>query len=292
MRYTNNYNLPQSYCDLIESIMYDPRENDPKRIGITTLTDPPRIRILKLRHYDEIEQDVSEFIWAVLGNACHYILAKTKPEGRLIEQKFEHKIDDITIVGKLDLYEKTLQRIEDYKITGTYSVILGAKKEWEQQLNCYAWILRKNNIDAKELQINAILKDWQRIKTLQDKNYPKIPFHVTKIKLWSHQEQEDYVQERLMIHREVMNSDLSDFDLPLCSEEERWQKKDVFAVHKGKNKKALRLLNSEDEANKFIKDKKVKKGCIEFRKGEDRRCSDFCSVNKFCDYYCSNYKKK
>ena len=41
-------------------------------------------------------------------------------------------------------------------------------------------------------------------------------------------------------------------DLGLCTDEERWKKNDTWAVKKKGQKRALRVLNSEEEAKNIL----------------------------------------
>ena len=47
-------------------------------------------------------------------------------------------------------------------------------------------------------------------------------------------------------------------------------------------KSAVRLLDSEEQAEAYVKDKNVKGGYVEKREGENIRCDGYCSVREFC----------
>lgn len=290
MKYTNKYALPQSLVDVINNKTYDLSESDPKRISITTLINPPIQRLLTVRHWNELEEDVSDHIWRITGNAYHYILATTNKEDRFVEEKLTEEVDGITIVGKLDLYEKKDKSIEDYKVTSVWNVQLGTKEEWEKQLNCYAWLLRKAKFEVNSAYINAILRDWRKKELMRYDDYPKIPFVRIQAKLWSFEEQQKFVEDRIKLYKEVMN--LKDNELPVCSEEERWSKPIVWAVYKGSNKKAEKLCTSSQEAQEYIKKAKVFKPRIEERPATNGKCEQYCLVNQFCPFYTKNYELK
>ena len=82
-------------------------------------------------------------------------------------------------------------------------------------------------------------------------------------------------------------------ELPLCSDEETWKKNDTWAVKKKGQKRALRVLDSEEEANQYMgwhneTDKAYTKKTdleLEFRVGEYTRCGNYCSVADFCNQY-------
>ena len=290
MKYTNKFNVPQSLVDVVEKKTYDLTQSDPMRIGVTTLNAPPRQRMLKVRHWKDLIEDVADHIWRITGSAYHYILASTKGKDRLIEKKLEQEVDGMLIVGRLDLFEEKDNSIEDWKVTSVWSVTLGDKKDWEEQINVYAWMLRKEGYNVEKGFINAILRDWNKGNSKKYNDYPPIPFKRIEVKIWSFEEQEKFIKERVRIHKEAL--ELSDEDLPICTEVERWKKPSKWAVYKGKNKTATRLFDGEAEAKKFIETAKIEKARIECRKGVDSRCVDFCSVNKKCSYYMANYEKE
>jgi len=296
MKYTNKFNLPPSLVDAIIGQTYDPSDGDPKRIGITTLIGSPRVRLLTTRHWKELEEDVADHIWRITGSAYHYILAKIDEKNRMIEEKFIEKVDDYTIVGKLDNYEHLTHTIEDYKVTSVWAVKLGVKEDWIEQLNCYAWLLRKAGHEVKDMFINAILRDWRRGEQKKYDDYPPIPFMRLKIKLWTFEEQEAFVKERVALYKEAQAIE-NDNELPLCSAKERWAKDDTYAVMKNSNKTATRVLECAKKADEYIEyitgvDKK--KGQthsykVVKRDGGDLRCTDYCLVAQKCSYYKEKY---
>jgi hypothetical protein len=184
------------------------------------------------------------------------------------------------------LYEKELKVIQDYKVTSVWSVIYG-KKEWEEQLNIYCWLLRKKGYEVEALRIIAILKDWTASKLKDSDNYPRIPIAVVNIPLWTLEEQDKYVNERIRVHKEAEK--LPDDKIPICSKEERWAKDDSYAIYKvGSLGKALRVFNNEAEAREFkdlmVDQNETLKLTIKLRRGESRRCTGYCSVAHLCNY--------
>jgi len=290
MLLTNHFGLPQSLVSVIEAKNYDLSASDPLRIGVTTLNNPPRIRQLSVRHWKELSEDVSEHLWRVLGDSVHYILAKTEQDKRLIEEKITEVIDGITLVAKPDLYDDDLKTIEDYKITVVWAV-KSIKTDWITQLNCYAYALRRAGFEVKKAYINAILKDWSKMELLRfGGDYPPIPFKRMEVPLWSFEEQEKYIKERIALYKSTLN--LSDENLPICTPEERWAKNDEFAVHKNDNQRASRVFDTMEEAIIYtgeVKDKSNKYN-IKKREGKDIRCMDYCQVCNYCNYYCNKYK--
>ena len=70
MRITNELKLPDMLVRAIEK-EYVYRD---KRYSITSLLDPERVIILKRRHNDEIEQDISSCLWMLFGSFTHFAL--------------------------------------------------------------------------------------------------------------------------------------------------------------------------------------------------------------------------
>lgn len=271
MKIINRFNLPQS---IVNAVSYNGIKNE-KRLSVTDLIGSPLVRQLKMKHWDELESDVSDMLWALLGSATHYILQKGAPKSSLSEQKIEVEKGGFAIVGVPDIYHDEV--LSDYKITSCYSFILGDKPEWEQQLNVYAWLLEHCGFPVKKLEINAILRDWMKSKTISD-DYPPIPFQMVDIPLWPKEKIDKYIEERVGLH-----------SLPAgeCTSAEKWERPTVYALTKNGAKRATKLFDSLEEANK-----NCDKGfSVITRPGICVRCQDYCIVNRFCGFYKSAVRR-
>lgn len=276
MKITNKYDLPASIVNAVTRSSVK-TEN---RISVTDLIGSPLIRQLRIKHWDEIEVDASDMLWALLGTAVHSALQKNAPSGTVVEHKMQIRKDDYTIVGIPDLYDNGI--LSDWKITSVWSFILGAKPEWERQLNVYAYFFLMKGLPVRKLEINAILRDHQVSKRF-DKDYPPIPFVKSDVKLWSPTETFEYILNRLDLHKKPAG---------ICTEEERWTRERTWAVkYKGK-KKAIKVEKSLDAIHQYMDDKKLSltTTTIEERPGIDARCVGYCDVNKFCPYWNEKYK--
>lgn len=276
MEITNRLNLPEP---LVNAVRNDPYNAGKSDISVTALIGSPYIRRLKRLHGDHITEDVSERIYALLGQAVHSILERAKAPHYLIEERLYHKMqigpDEITLSGQFDLITPD-GILQDYKVTSYFACKDGPKIEWEKQLNVLRFLCWKNNIVVNKLQIVAILRDWSRTEKLRygDK-YPNEPVKVIDVPLWDLSDTWDYVSERIERHffREIKP----------CDPIERWTKPHTWAVKKKKAKRATKVFLVEDDAKDFLQDKGDKYE-IEFRKGEDTRCLHYCSVSQFCEY--------
>lgn len=81
----NRAGLPESIARAVSNDGYDsgrPKDVDPSRyFTTTTLVAPTRQVHLKRRHADEIEEDVSDRIWSLLGQSVHTILERAGATG-------------------------------------------------------------------------------------------------------------------------------------------------------------------------------------------------------------------
>lgn len=287
---TNKFNIPKPIYDAVNK-GYEPKEN---RFSVTDLIGPPLIRQLKLKHWKELKEDASERLWALLGQAVDKVVSENAT-GAVVQDKFEISVDGAVVVGKMDIWYPEWERIEDWKVTSVWSFLLGDKKDWEKQLNCYAWGKRKQFIEQgldnriSKLVINAILRDWQKSKMLRDKDYPRIPFVSKEIPLWTFEEQEQYIKDQLEYHRMAEPEE--------CTAEEKWEKPITYAVMKKGRKSALRVLDSEEKAQDWKADRGglEPKGSnnlsIETRLGECIRCENYCPVRMVCPYRSENSKR-
>ena len=71
MKYTNTNNIPK---EIIRAVSNDSYSKGASTISVTGLLQPPRIRVLREEHDNEIVVDVSNEIWKLLGQSVHTIL--------------------------------------------------------------------------------------------------------------------------------------------------------------------------------------------------------------------------
>ena len=277
MHYTNLHNLPQP---LFDALTFDDYEMGDADISVTGLIKPPRIRILEKRHDDEIVQDCTERLWAVLGSIGHKIIERHEPDRGFSEERLYLDIGGWKVGAKPDLWHEP-HTIQDYKYTTIWSYIFGLKDEWIQQLNMYAPFYRESGFEVKQLDIVAIFRDHQISKQKMDPNYP-CQVEVMKVPLWRDEEQVAFLYKRTNAHQ--MAEGFEDDKLPLCTPEERWERPTVYAVKKIGNKRSTKNFESEEEAVKFLKEKGDKFE-METRVGESVRCNSYCNVKNFCSQF-------
>ncbi len=270
-------NLPQPLYEAIckTNAKYSKGDAD---YSTTELIDSPRIRMLKQKHWDEIEEQASDMIWRFFGSVSHEIIANTESWNVLKEERMFTELDGITISGCPDLFDGDL--IDDYKITSKYTVAHGVKFEWEAQENIYRYILVDNGWEPTKLRIVAICRD-------AGKDDDKIV--MLSVDMWDLDKTEAYIRERIQLHEQAKSM------IPLCTEEERWYSPRKFAVMKAGNKRALKLFNLKIEANFYEKQMQAKEGraiYVEERPGENKRCQAYCIVSKFCLWWKEQQEKQ
>ena len=275
MRITNKHSIPETLYNVIVKNIYKPTYEYTR---VTELISPPLVKALTIKHWDEIEVDVSDYLWSILGQAVHFILEGGAPENALGEERLEWEHPKFgKLTGKSDIYHDG--EIQDWKVTSVYSFQLGLKEEWKQQLNVYRFLWEKNHFPVDKLTINAILRDQMRSKAKFDLNYPQIPFLPYRIPIWSEEDIDNYIEERFTVHS---------LEPTECTPYEKWERPDSWAIKKQGNKRATKVCDTELQAKEYInniKDKKIQKLMeIEHRKGECIKCMDYCTPRDFCPY--------
>jgi hypothetical protein len=180
----------------------------------------------------------------------------------------------------MDAYYPETGLLQDYKTTTVYKFKDGGYPvEFERQLNVYAELLRHNGDKVTKLQAVSILRDWSKRKAQREKGYPQAQVVVVDLPLWSSDRAVAYIKERVLTHR------LAKYELPECTQEERWATDDTFAVMKHGAKKAKRVLTSREAAEEYVAAKPDEELVILKREGESIRCEGYCPVSAFCDQY-------
>jgi len=287
MKITNEYGLPDAYFEAAKQFVGGKPQVG--RIRCTSLIGPPQIRMLQMEHYEEITEDCSDRLWAIFGQLGHVVMEGHSPPESLSEERLSITIDGVEVTGQADLYEDNGKPdgrgITDYKFTSAWAVMQGPKDEWTRQLNIYATLYEHAGFTSDWLKIIAFLRDWSQTRAYQSETYPQQPIRVILVPLWSKEERIEYIKGRIRLHQLAESG-----DCPPCTDEERWATPRKFAVMKGKNKKATRLLESAEEAEVYCEDLvtnsvgklRAKDLRIEERPREYKRCGAYCNVNQWC----------
>lgn len=283
MKITNTYNLPAPLFDAIARDEY--RRSG--RFSASELPQPPQMRCLKQRHHAEIVKDASDFLWLIQGKSIHKLLEATSGSAHdpigpsayddIRERELIHDLgDDVTVSGTTDLYNGD---VVDWKVTSVWSFLLGGlKPEWEAQVNTYGWLWRRHGFATRALWIYAILRDWQKSKAAEGGSYPPIPFMAIPVPLWSDDQIEHYIRNRVGMH--LLAEQLPDDQLPPCTLDDQWAKETSYAVKKRGQLRAGRVLADKDEALALAAT--MTGGYVETRLGKRTRCEEYCDAEPFC----------
>jgi hypothetical protein len=286
MKITNKFNVPETLVALATRDYYSKGKSD---YSVTEIISPPRIQRLRRTHFEEIEQDVSDMLWMLLGTALHVVAERSEVSGHTNEERLSAGINGIILSGAIDLQKDDEDgvTITDYKFTSAWA-LMNDKPEWEQQQNIYKYLVeRVKKKPVKGLKICALIRDWSRRDAQNKSDYPQAPIQVIDIPMWTFDRTEAFIKERVEMHRDSkVSADWGD-ELPLCSDEERWLRPTTYAVKKDGRKTAIRVFDTQDEADALLKEMPEKdKGFIEIRKGEAVRCTgNFCGVSQWCSQF-------
>lgn len=295
MRFTNKFGLPET---LVRAAQVNDANYNKGAVdrSVTQLIAPPRIDVLRKKHFVQIEKDISEEWWALFGSAVHHILEMGAAPNQRVEERLFMEIDGWMVSGMADLQEyhkddsiNASVTISDYKVTTAYALMAQdepVKAEWMNQLNLLAYLIHHNKVvRIKELQVVAIIRDWQRTQAQTDPLYPNAPVVKLKVPLWSTQKQEAYLMERVRLHREAEMLMELDQPLPECNDSERWERDHKWAVMKAAAKKASKVFDNEKEAAAYA-ESKGNMFTVEHRPGKSVRCEgNYCGVAEWCEQF-------
>lgn len=287
MKITNNLGLPQAFVEMAKRDY----EYEPNEYRVTSLLKGVRETILERRYQDQIEQDVSDMIWLLFGTAVHSVLEHhEEADEEIKESRLKIPIGDYILSGQFDLYNAETKAITDYKTCSVWKIIYGDFEDWRRQLLIYAYMMQSIGFQVNQGEVIAMMKDHSKRDARNKANYPQLPV----IKVTFEFAEQDFADIEVWLNEkfaEIAEAEkLPDKELPLCTPEERFNSGDKFAVMKKGRKTALRVLDSQEEAEEW----KEQNGgdFIQVRKGEDKKCADYCSACEFCNYYQEQFKEK
>lgn len=280
MNFTNNTGLPEA---LVNAIIKDEYDRGNANISITELLKPPLMVQLERRYDKQIVVDVADSVWALLGSSVHYMLEKGSTDKVLSEERMYARIGDWTISGQIDWFNESI--MQDYKVTSVWNVVFGsAATDWKEQINYYNWLASKNGFkNINKLQVCAILRDWKISEAKRDQNYPQYQVKLIDIVKEDLRKVEHDLRNRVQLHMHAETQDIKDI-FP-CTPDEKWETPTKYALMKNKNKRAVKVCSTPEEAEILLG--RGHKGAthIETRPGECKRCNLYCKVSSFCPVY-------
>ena len=286
MKVTNRLGLPAAFVNAV-SVR---RHNEPGCYSATTLNKGVKEIILTDRHFDELEADAADSVWAVWGTAVHALMESQKDDN-FHEEKFEVPLSKSKITGQVDSYDMATATIYDWKTASVWKVVKADFADWKAQGMTYAWLMSQKGLPVKKCRFVALLKDHSKTKASTDASYPQSPVFVYEFDVTEEglKETGDRLEKKV-IELEAASL-LEDKDIPPCSESERWAEPEKFAVMKEGRKSAVKLFDNEGDASAMAAELGAKH-YVERRPGVSRKCEGYCPCREFCEFYKNNIEAK
>lgn len=268
MNITNRDNLPVCLVDLLKADQQ--KELVDKRYSVTQIIGNLRELMLIRKHYDDISIDVADSVNTIFGSAVHNLIEKFDKTG-MAEMSLEYQIGDYVLSGRVDLYDEKNHTLIDWKTASNWKVEHSDFEDYKRQGLVYTWLLLKNGYIVDKLQFHMFIKDKGKIHTWE--------YKVTTRDLV---EIEKFIYDRFNLIK--IYEHMEDDELPDC--ENTWYTGDTYAVYKKSGQaRADRVLDTEQEAHDYISNKLNGAGIIEVRKGQHRKCQEYCICKDYCKYW-------
>lgn len=279
MRVTNKMGLPAAFMSAV-SVR---RHNEPGCFSATTLNKGAKEIVLTDRHFDELEADAADSVWAVWGTAVHALLESQKDDN-FHEESFKVPVLNSFVTGQVDSYDMANGIINDWKTASVWKVQLKDFADWKAQGMTYAWLLSKSGLDVKKCRFVALLKDHSKTKARNDRDYPQSPVFVYEFDVTP----DDLAATERRVTAKVAEIEaaykMADDEIPECSASERWADGEKWAVMKSGRKTAVKLFVSEADASAFAEEMGGAH-YVEHRPAVSRKCADYCPCKDFCSFY-------
>ncbi|HOR57914.1 MAG TPA: DUF2188 domain-containing protein [bacterium] len=278
----NSLGLPEA---LVKAVTLSPH-NKAGQYSATTLLKGTREILLTKRHWESLEMDVADNIWALFGTAVHAVLEEQETS-EFKEEYLQAVVSSSVVTGRADSYCLDTKVITDYKTASTWKIKFADFDDWRRQGLIYAWLFAKGGLEVKKVRFIALLKDHSKTQAKIDATYPQSPVYVYEFDITPEAiaEIEAFILQK--VEQLEACDNVADDDLPECTQAERWATDDTYAVKKEGRKSAVRVYETEAEANDKLAE--LGKGhYIEERKGTSKKCADYCLASAFC----SQWKKE
>jgi hypothetical protein len=193
------------------------------------------------------------------------------------------KIGSLTVTGKVDNYDMENEILADFKTCSQWKIKFNDFEDWRKQGLVYAYLMKHDGLNVKKCQFVALIKDHSKASAKVDPDYPKTPIFIYEFDVTEKDlvEIERYIKDKVQQYEE--NEMLADDEIAPCSAEERWETETTWAIKKVGRKTALKVCHTKAEAEELLP--KLGGTEIEERKGQSKRCTDYCLCNKFCNFY-------
>jgi hypothetical protein len=270
---TNVHNLPAA---IVAAVQADPYAGGGD-ISCTRLIDAPQIRVLGSKHHAEITVDVSERVFALMGQAVHTVLERAglKEEGVIVEQRLFAEVNGWQVSGQVDRMHIADGTLSDFKMTTVYKQ--HGSDSWTRQLNVLRWLAHKNGYSSIDrLEVCAIFRDWRKTEAQRNPDYPQAAIQTITVPVWSLEDAEEYITERVYLHQAASRGE----DVP-CTDEDRWFSGNTYALMKHGAKRATKVSSIRSDFDLADPSEYT----VETRAGEYKRCQHYCDARAFCQQW-------
>jgi hypothetical protein len=97
LKVTNKHNVPETLVALATRDYYSKGKAD---YSVTEIISPPRIQRLRRQYNEQMEQDVSDMLWQLLGSALHVVAERGVADGHITEERLITEIDGVKLSGQ------------------------------------------------------------------------------------------------------------------------------------------------------------------------------------------------
>jgi len=289
MRFSNDQDLPGALHQFLTYNDYN--LGGPKfDISATKLQDSPQIAMLWREYGKDVEEDSATRLYSTMGSGIHsrFEAANASNADVILEKRFLSEFSNpikgkepLVVSAQIDCYEVETKTLADLKTVSAWKIVNKDYRSFETQLNIGACLMRRNGWEVDKLQVYALCRDWSRGRQ-GERDYPSQPIQIIDIPLWTLEEQEEYILERLELHYGKGEK--------VCTDREMWAKAGSFAVKQKGKKRALRVLPTKDKAESWIVSQGLsdkKSVSIEERPATYVRCESYCAFGKMgvCPQY-------
>jgi hypothetical protein len=230
--------------------------------------------VLGGKHKDDISVDVSERVWALLGQAVHTILERAglREEGMVVEERLYAEVNGWQVSGQVDRMHVSAGKLSDYKVTTVYKK--NGSDGWTRQLNVLRWLAHKNGYRSIDrLEVVGIFRDWRKTEAERNPDYPQTAIQSIPVPVWSLADAEEYITERVYLHQAAGRGEA----IP-CTDEERWFSGNSYALTKHGAARATKVASDPASLGPYNPETHE----IVVRAGEYKRCQHYCDVRAHC----------
>lgn len=276
--------------------------------SVTTLNSPTQKNVLLSRHGNDIFIDPVKECWrSMLGNIVHFVLEKYAAKSSKYETEvrlgcmFHVDGKQVLVHGKFDLYDKSTNTIQDWKLTKA-AYMSYPKTAYEMQLNVLYYLALKNGYKVDHIE-NVYLFSELDNRMIGKPDYPTDPFLRKEVRMMPLDEIHQFIVDRVRL--QLIEKEKPDKELTPCSDSERWIRDSSWSIYFRKksgpkdadgkypfSSRAAFRAPTKEELMAYRKEQKVLKVDAIYKeyKGAPRGC-DFCLARYVCRQFQESIKE-